>query len=148
MYIDNRFYVDPLNGTLCFINPFGGNIESLGVRVAIVTTQLGGGAFESAVATSAENIERAYRLVQGSFPTAKLAIVDALTAKQVKYRNVGSMNYNLSTSPLWITMGDLALVHPVAMLIRQWEERKYGKPMAKQMEEALENDGIINQVLP
>jgi hypothetical protein len=148
MYIDNRFYVDPIDGTLCFINPFGGNIESLGIFAKIVTNQLGGDAFETAVATNASGISRAYSIVQAAFPSVKLGIIDNMTAKQVKYRNVGGMNYNLSTSALWITMGDLAIVQPVAVLIRQWEERKYGKPLQKQMEQALEAAGIINQVIP
>lgn len=148
MYIDSRYYVDPIKNSVVFINPTGGNLVEVGVKAVLVTNQLGGGAFESAIATDADGIRAAFNLVQRTFPGVPLKLIDNGQAKQNKYQNVGRMNFNLSTSPIWIAMNDLAIVHPVAMLIRQFEETFWGKPMAAEMKAALEQAGIINQVIP
>jgi hypothetical protein len=147
MHIDNRYYIDPITNEVVFINPAGGNIQKTGIKAVAVTNQLGAEAFESAFATDAAGIERAFKTIQVNFPGCPLAIIDSNTARNIRYRNVGGLNFNLSTSALWITMNDLAIVHPLAVLIRVFEQAQWGKPFRLQMRDALEQNGIINEVL-
>lgn len=148
MYIDQRYYVDPINNWVTFLNPTGGNLVRLGVKAVSVTNQLGGNAIETCFATDDEGMTRAFELVQRAFPGVPLKWLDNATAKQISYHNIGRLNFNLSTSAAWIVMNNLAIVHPLAVLIRDFEERTQGKSLRDQMRDALEFSGFINQVIP
>lgn len=149
MFIDNRYYADPITREVFFIDGPRGTIDNCAFRALQVTNTINQGVSELAIATDATGISKALHLLKSAFPSVPVTIVDHAAARNEKLQNIGGVNFNLATSPIWFVLRDKVIIHPVAMLIREFERQKFGKDLAKEMHEAYERagEGLLAELL-